>query len=456
VINAPRSLENWLEMLASGQTTSRQLLEECLARANDRSGEGARVFTKIYGEPERKRADSIDKQHRNGRTARLLEGLPVSIKDLFDVAGETTLAGSMVLTDAFAASQDSEVVARLRNAGAILVGRTNMTEFAYSGLGLNPHHGTPCNPYGRNERRIPGGSSAGAAVSVSDGMAMAAIGSDTGGSVRIPAALCGLTGFKPTARRVPLAGVLPLSPSLDSVGSIAPSVACCARIDAVLSDEEFQPPASRELRGLRIGILQGCVLDDLEEAVAESFQSALAAVGNAGAKLSDVHFGALTKILVLNGNGGLPAFESYVWHRILIERYSGQYDPRVLSRILRGKLISAAEYAELRDARFRLIQEFQECFEGYDAWMMPTVPRIAPRIAKLESSDEAYFAANAAMLRNPSVVNFLDGCALSIPCQQSGEAPVGLMIAAPGGYDASLLRAGVAIEECLNRNGSNM
>jgi aspartyl-tRNA(Asn)/glutamyl-tRNA(Gln) amidotransferase subunit A len=440
--------------VATGQTTSRELVEKSLAAAEHPSGEGAHTFTRLYADSARQTADAIDRQrYLSSASNRPLLGLPISVKDLFDVAGEPTPAGSIVLADAPPAPKDAAVITRLRDAGAVLVGRTNMTEFAFSGLGINPHYGTPRNPFDRANGRIPGGSSSGAAVSVSDGMAAAAVGTDTGGSLRIPAALCGLTGFKPTARRVPLEGVLPLSGSLDSVGSIAPTVACCARMDAVLSDDTPTPLTGCDIVGLRVGVLQGYVLDGLDADVARRLEAALSILSTAGAALQEIHFSALAQIPEWYANGGLVAFESYAWHRRLIQQRGELYDPRVLVRILRGREISTIDSLDLVQTRRRIIAEAELAFADSDVWLMPTVPRVAPLISPLVSSDAAYFDANAAMLRNPSIFNFLDGCALSIPCHLPGEAPVGLMLAAPGGQDQKLLRIGIAIETVLAKAG---
>jgi aspartyl-tRNA(Asn)/glutamyl-tRNA(Gln) amidotransferase subunit A len=446
-------LAKTMASLAAGHATSRELVEKSLAVAADPSGEGARTFTKLYSVSALHTANAIDEQRRTGVPQGALLGLPISVKDLFDVDGEPTPAGSILLADAPPATKDAAVVSRLRSAGAVLVGRTNMTEFAYSGLGINPHYGTPRNPYDRPNGRIPGGSSSGAAISVTDGMAAAAIGTDTGGSLRIPAALCGLTALKPTARRVPLQGVLPLSHSLDSVGPIAPTVACCARIDAVLSGEPYAPLAHSELTKLRLGILQGYVLDELDADVARRFEAAVSLLSKGGAHLKEIHFSALDEIPGCYANGGIQAFEAYEWHRQLIAQHSELYDPRVLVRILRGKDISQAAYLELMKTRRRIISEAGRAFADSDVWLLPTVPRIAPLISELVSNDAAYFQANTTMLRNTSIFSFLDGCALSIPCHLPGEAPVGLMLAAPGGRDKHLLRIGAAIEAALAEAG---
>jgi aspartyl-tRNA(Asn)/glutamyl-tRNA(Gln) amidotransferase subunit A len=425
-----------LEGLAAGELRSGDLVESCLNAIADPAGEGARTFLRVFADSARSQAKEFD----NHRTTGALAGLPISVKDLFDVAGEPTTAGSVVL-------------ARLRAAGAIVMGHTNMTEFAFSGLGVNPHYGTPSNPYDRKNRRIPGGSSSGAAVSVTDGMAYAAVGSDTGGSVRIPAAQCGLTGFKPTARRIPLDGVLPLSSTLDSVGPLAPTVACCARMDAVLAGNAHQPIRPVEVRTLRFAVLQGYVLDGLDVHVAASFSSALALLSRSGAHLEEVTFSSLDEIPIANQKGGFAAAEAYPWHRSLLEAHAAHYDPRIASRILRGKEITAADYVELTHARGEIIAEAARTFAGYDAILLPTVPCMAPRVADLESTDAAYFAANAMILRNPSVINFLDGCALSVPCHFPGEAPVGLMIAGLAMQDQGILNVGAAIESLLAADG---
>jgi aspartyl-tRNA(Asn)/glutamyl-tRNA(Gln) amidotransferase subunit A len=446
-------IANTIDSLAAGETTSRELVEACLAAAVDPSGQGARTFTRIDADAALQAADAMDKRRRTGAPVGLLLGLPISVKDLFDVAGEPTPAGSIILADAPPATKDAAAITRLRNAGAVVVGRTNMTEFAFSGLGINPHYGTPRNPFDRINGRIPGGSSSGAAISVADGMAAAAIGTDTGGSLRIPAALCGLTAFKPTAHRVPREGVLPLSKSLDSVGPIAPTVACCARIDAVMSGDPYEPLLPDTATNLRLGILQGYGLDKLDADVARRFDAAVSILSNVGARLTDARFPALDEIPRCNANGGIQAFEAYQWHRQLIAAHSELYDPRVLVRILRGKEISQAQCLELMNARRRIISESERAFADIDAWLLPTVPRIAPLISDLVSDDAAYVQANVTMLRNTSIVNFLDGCALSIPCHLPGEAPVGLMVAAPRGQDHQLLRIGAAIEAVLAEAG---
>lgn len=440
--------------LQTGRRSALALTEAALERIADPAGEGVRVFTSVYAAQARASAQASDLLRAAGLPRPVLDGVTVSIKDLFDVAGETTLAGSRVLEGAPVAAHDAEVVRRLRAAGAIVVGRTNMTEFAYSGLGINPHYGTPLNPWDRANARIPGGSSSGAGVSVADGMALAGIGSDTGGSIRIPAALCGLTGFKPTARRVPMQGVLPLSRHLDSIGAITADVTSCALVDAVLAAEPAEVPAAREIAGLRLAVPTTVVLDELDAAVASAFQRSLSLLSAAGAQVREIAVPAFARSAAINAKGGFTAVEAWAWHHELIARAEAQYDPRVVSRIRRGAAMSGADLLDLFAARQAWMAEVTEAIAAYDALLMPTVPLIAPKLAELQSSDDAYFRANGLMLRNPTLINFLDGCALSLPCHAAGDAPVGLMLAAAAQADRRLLGIGLAVECCLRQGGT--
>jgi aspartyl-tRNA(Asn)/glutamyl-tRNA(Gln) amidotransferase subunit A len=435
--------------LSEGRTTSVALTELALARAQDAAGEGARVFTKLYAESALAQARASDTLRAAGIVRSAVEGLPISIKDLFDIEGETTMAGSVAREGEPAADANAEVVQRLIAAGAVIIGRTNMTEFAYSGLGINPHYGTPLNPYDRGTGRIPGGSSSGAAVSVADGMAVAGIGSDTGGSVRIPAALCGLTGFKPSAWRVSMTGVLPLSANLDSIGPIAGSVRCCAELDAILSGDGGPVPEAMALRGLRLAVPTTLALDAMEKHVADSFGAAVAKLKAAGALVEEIAIPEFAELGNINSKGGFTAAEAWAWHRDLIARAGKRYDPRVVSRIMRGQDMSAADYLDLLDAREAWVAAVDHRIAGYDALIMPTTPIVAPAVADLVASDEAYYAANGLILRNPTLINFLDGCALSLPCHAPGTAPVGLMISGSNGADRRILAVGLAVEALL-------
>jgi aspartyl-tRNA(Asn)/glutamyl-tRNA(Gln) amidotransferase subunit A len=432
--------------LAAGRTTSRELIEQALARIADPAGEGKRAFVKVYDAAARAAAEAQDRLRAAGYVASSLAGIPVSIKDLFDVAGELTLAGSKALDDAPPAKDDAPIVARLKRAGAVIIGRTNMTEFAFSGVGINPHYGTPGNPFDR--RLIPGGSSAGAPVSVADGTAAVAIGTDTGGSVRIPAALCGLVGFKPTQYRVPREGATPLSTTLDSVGPIGVSVACCALTDAVMAGEDPTVPEAVPPDGLRIGVPQAVMLDDLDAPVAAAFERAVSALSRAGARIIQLPLEMLGDYARINIKGGLPVAEAFAWHEKLIERRGRDYDPRIRTRIERGREMTAAEYIRLVAARADFIRRFDAETEGFDALVMPTVPITASPIAAF-ARDEDYARLNLRLLRNTSIVNFLDRCALTLPIQPPGTPPVGLMVVSRHGEDRRLLAIGIGIESAL-------
>ncbi len=447
------TIEAAADALASGATTARALVEDSLARIADPSGEGSRTFIRVHADAARAQADATDALRRAGRAPGRYAGIPVSLKDLLDIAGETTAAGSRALADAPPAAAHAPVVARLLAAGFISVGRTNMTEFAYSGLGLNPHFGTPRAPWDRpgpdaTGGRVPGGSSSGAAVSISDGMALAAIGTDTGGSCRIPAACCGVVGYKPTARRVPIAGVLPLAPTLDSVGPLANTVACCAIVDAVIAGETPAPPVPAPVAGLRLLVAENFFLDALDGAVAAAFERSLAALSAAGARIERRRLPVLDGAREVNRGGGFSPPEAYAWHRDLIARRGPEYDPRVRTRIERGAGMAAHEYVALVAARARLRHEADAATAGFDALLAPTMPVVPPRIDAL-ADDEDYLRTNMLMLRNTAVANFLDRCAISLPMHRAGEAPAGLMLIGETMGDARLFAVAAAVERVV-------
>ncbi len=431
-----------------GQTTSRALVDQALAAIADPAGEGARAFVTVYADHARASADAMDALRRVGRAPGPYAGVPISLKDLLDVAGEVTTAGSRVLTDRPPAAAHAPVVARLLAAGFVPVGRTNMTEFAFSGLGINPHYGTPLSPWDRTTGRIPGGSSSGAAVSVADGMAMTAIGTDTGGSCRIPAAFCGIVGYKPTARRVPIAGAVPLSTTLDSIGPLAASVACCAAVDAVLAGEDPAPLPSLSVAGLRLAVPTNLMLDGMDATVAATFERALRRLADAGARVEHRLFPQFERIMAANARGGFAAAEAHAWHRALLAERPGEYDPRVRVRIERGAAMLAADYVDLLAARRAIIADMDRATAPYDALAMPTAPVVPARVAGLEDEAE-YTRVNALVLRNAALGNFLDRCAISLPAHRPGEAPVGLMLMGETGGDRRLLALAAAVEATL-------
>jgi aspartyl-tRNA(Asn)/glutamyl-tRNA(Gln) amidotransferase subunit A len=443
-----RTIDQLAQGLASGTETSRGLVEAALARIADPAGEGARVFIKTHAAQARAQADAMDSLRKAGRAPGRYAGVPIALKDLFDIEGEPTPAGSRALADAPQATAHAPVVARMLNAGFIAMGRVNMTEFAFSGLGINPHYGTPTSPWDRASKRIPGGSSSGTAVAVADGMAAAGLGTDTGGSCRIPAAFCGVTGYKPTARLVPITGVLPLATTLDSVGPLAPSVACAAAIHAILAGGAPTVPEAASLDGLRLAVPSNVVMDSVDETVGATFERALAALAAKGVRISHVRFPEFDELPQVNAKGGFAASEAYAWHQDLLAAKGNQYDPRIRARIERGREMSAAEYITLLGHRARLIASFDARTAGFDSVVMPTVPIIAPRIADLDD-ERAYNRINLLILRNTALGNFFDRCSISIPCHRAGEAPVGLMLTGETMGDQRLFAIARSVEAAL-------
>ena len=445
--NTP-TLATLADDLDSGRTSARKLVDECLARIADTAGEGARAFIHVDAEAAIEAAEAMDRLREVKAAPSPFAGIPVSIKDLFDINGQVTRAGSRALDDSAPAEADASAVARLRRAGFIVIGRTNMTEFAYSGIGINPHFGTPKGAWQRSVGHVPGGSSSGAAVSVVDRMAHGALGTDTGGSCRIPAAFNGIVGFKPTQRRVPLDGGVPLSFTLDSFGPLARTVGCCAVLDAVLADESVKPLQPRSIKGMRLAVPTTVALDELEEAVARTFERALETLSRQGALIERIAVPEFLDVGVMNTKGGFAAAESYAWHRYLIISHGNVYDPRVAMRILRGEAISAADYIDLLEMRKSLIARSTVRLAPYDALVLPTTANTPPRIADL-ADDKAFTAANLLALRNCTLINMIDGCAISLPCHREGEVPVGLMLAAAGGSDRRIFELAAAMEAVI-------
>jgi aspartyl-tRNA(Asn)/glutamyl-tRNA(Gln) amidotransferase subunit A len=443
-MNQQNSLAQLLHAMRSGQHKARDLLENCFERIDANDQAHAQVYTKRFETTAYAEADAIDRLRQAGLAGGQLAGLPIALKALFDVTGEITHAGSQGWQAP--AETDALIVSRLRSEGAVITGHTNMTEFAYSGLGLNPHYGTPENPLAPG--RIPGGSSSGAAVAVAHGMAAGAIGTDTGGSVRIPAAFCGLVGFKPSQSRVPRDGAFPLSDSLDSVGPIAQTVDCCARLDAVLTGRQYLPLRPLSLKGLRFVVPADYMLDDLDNTVAQAFACSLNSLRDAGANVIEAPAPVLTALPELMEGGGFTAAESYFVHRQSLADHGDQYDPRVRSRIERGSAITAADYLELCRRRQQRKQEADEWLQDYDGLLAPTVPVVPPRFEEL-TADEDYARLNLLILRPPTVASMLDLCSITLPNHKPGYLPGGLMLIGRNGMDDTLLRLAKAVEQVL-------
>ncbi len=424
--------------------SARERLASALARIDDPKGEGARACLTIYREQATAAAEAADARAKAGISLGVLDGTIMTIKDLFDVAGEVTRAGSRALADeAKPAAVDAPVVRRLRAAGAVIVAKTNMSEFAYSGIGANPHFGTPGNPADR--KRVPGGSSSGAAVAAADGMCEIAIGTDTGGSCRIPGALCGIVGYKPSRQRIPTDGAFPLSYSIDSIGPIARSVDACAKADSVIAGENFVPLEPAPLAGLRIGIVQGAPLENLDETVTKRFSDAVGRLKQAGARLSDETLSLLGDMAQVNSKGGVQPAEAFTVHRELLSRRADAVDPNVRARLERARNISAADYIDMVRQRARLIRAMDVRLTDLDVLAMPTTPIVAPTMQEVAPPDD-FARKNAMLLRNTVIANFFDLCAISIPLPRDGGLPTGLMLVARNGQDHRLFRIAAAVE----------
>lgn len=444
-----QSLPLIAKALECGQTTSSALLEACLVRYSDPVGEGARAFISLDINIAREAAEELDRRRAAGRSQSPYDGIPIAIKDLFDVAGERTRAGSRVFDARLPATRDATVVARLRAVGFMPFGRTNMTEFAYSGLGMNAHYGTPLNPWHRDEGRIPGGSTSGGAVAVKDGMAPIALGSDTGGSCRIPAAFCGIVGFKPTAWRIPTTGTVPLSPSFDSIGSLGNDVESCAIVDAVLSGDAPRGIDDFPIEGAKLAVPKTLVLDALDLEVAQNFEQAISRLSKAGVRIVSLDLKELGEIPEINARGGIVNAEAWGYHRRILETSAESYDPWVLARFETGKRINVADYIEMRELRANLIARVAKTTAPFDALIFPTVAIVPPTMRPLLDPDYSG-RVNGLILRNAAVGNFLDRCAVSIPCHEPGSAPVGLMLIGEAGADRRLLALANALEPIIS------
>jgi aspartyl-tRNA(Asn)/glutamyl-tRNA(Gln) amidotransferase subunit A len=425
-------------------TSARERLEAALGRIDDPKGEGARACLTVYRDQAKAAADAADARAKAGVSLGPLDGTIVSIKDLFDVAGEVTRVGSKVFAEeGKPATADAPVVRRLRAGGAVVVAKTNMSEFAYTGIGANPHFGTPGNPADR--KRVPGGSSSGAAVAAADGMCEIAIGTDTGGSCRIPGALCGIVGYKPSRQRIPTTGAFPLSYSIDSIGPIARSVEACARADAVMANETYVPLEPVSLNGLRIGAVVGYPIENLDETVDLKFSDAVARLNKAGAHISEEKLSLLDDMAQVNSKGGVQPAEAFSIHRDLLSRRADAIDPNVKVRLERARTVSAADYIDMVRERARLIRSMDDRIADVDVLAWPTTPMVAPTMQEVAAPDE-FARKNAMLLRNTVIVNFFDLCAISVPIPRGSGLPAGFMLVARNGQDQRLFRIAAAIE----------
>ncbi|CDZ63429.1 Amidase [Neorhizobium galegae bv. orientalis] len=396
-------------------------------------------------------ARASSKRMKEGRSLGLLDGIPIAWKDLFDIEGLPTTAGSKVLKKADPAAKDAAIVDLLKQAGMVAVGRTNMSEFAFSGIGINPHYGTPHNPHGKDAPRIPGGSSSGSGVAVAAGLVPVAMGTDTGGSIRIPAGFNGIVGYKATRGRYAMNGVYPLATSLDSLGPLCRSVQDAVWVDAAMRGLAVPQTPRQPARPLDIVIPTNIVLDGAEPGVVAAFEAAIERLAKAGARITRLAFPTfdeLPKLMVKYGP--MVTAEAFALHR---EKLSGpdaeEMDHRVVARTRLGEKTSLSDYIAIVENRARMIAE-TEALIGDRFVAMPSVAHVAPPIAPLERDDELFFATNGKTLRNTGFGNFLDWCGVSIPCG-SGDAgmPVGFLLSANANCDETLLQAAMAHEEII-------
>jgi len=447
------TIDRLAAQLGSGETTSTQLIENSYARIEEPAGEGARIFIHLHKDKARKQAAVVDVKRKSGKTLPPLAGIPFSAKDLFDIAGQVTTAGSKVLTDAPAASSTAIVVKRLEDAGMINIGRTNMTEFAYSGLGLNPHYGTPKSIYDRATGRCPGGSSSGSAVSVADNIVSATLGTDTGGSCRTPAAFNNIVGYKPSCSRMPHEGIYPLSINFDAPGPLGNSVECCYILDQIMAGMGLNTglPALVAVapNTITLTVPQSIVLEDLEPQVANAFSHSLTTLSQAGVNIVECPAPLFNRIIKINAVAGIAQYDAYQLHKELLEKRAEDYDPFVAWRISSSQNITEDMLQETLCLRRELIAEATAMIsQPLHAFALPTVAIIPPKIADVEEM-EAFKSVNFLALRNTSTFNFLDGCSISLPATAPDTAPVGFMLSMMQARDQDLFSIAAAVETIL-------
>jgi aspartyl-tRNA(Asn)/glutamyl-tRNA(Gln) amidotransferase subunit A len=433
-----------LQSGALDPVTLAQTLIDKIAGYKDQS-----IFTEVLGERALVEAKAASNRIRSGRSLGLLDGIPIAWKDLFDTQGSVTKAGSVVLSDHAPAGRDAPVVKALADAGMVSVGRTNLSEFAFSGLGINPHYGTPHNPMSKDEPRIPGGSSSGSAVAVAAGLLPVAMGTDTGGSIRIPAAFNGIVGYKATRGRYAMDGIFPLASSLDSLGPLCRSVQDAIWVDAAMRGRPAPDIARTDIRGITVVVAETVVFDDAEAGVFEAFEQAIGRLQAAGVTVERRAFPVFAEIFDLMArHGALVTAEAFALHK---ERLFGdaaaRMDQRVVARARLGEKIAMTDYVAILEARRRLIGQFKAGLNPCELIVHPTLPHVAPAIAPLVADDDLFFRINGKTLRNTLIGNFLDGCGVSIPCG-TGDAgmPVGLLLSGQADEDERLLSAALSLE----------
>ncbi len=449
-VDANKSIAGLSVLLQSGALDPVELAEtslEKIAGYQDKS-----IFTEVLGERALAEAKLSSQRIRSGRSLGLLDGIPVAWKDLFDTRGTVTTAGSAVLADHPPATADAAVVAALASAGMVSVGRTNLSEFAFSGLGINPHYGTAHNAASPDVPRIPGGSSAGSGVAVAAGLVPVAIGTDTGGSIRIPAAFNGIVGYKATRGRYSMQGVFPLAKSLDSLGPLCRTVQDAVWIDAAMRGRTAPDIRRADMSGLKLVIPETVVFDDAEPGVVAAFEAAILRLENAGARITRRAFPLFAEVFeIMARHGALVTAEAFALHKGRLEGpEAARMDQRVVVRTRLGEKIAMTDYIAILDARQRMIATFADSLEPGELIAHPTLPHVAPPITPLLADDDLFFKINGRTLRNTSIGNFLDGCGVSIPCG-AGDAglPVGFLLSGQKNEDDYLLSAALSAEAII-------
>jgi aspartyl-tRNA(Asn)/glutamyl-tRNA(Gln) amidotransferase subunit A len=445
---ADRSAAVIARALQAGEVSPVALAECLLERI---AAQSSPVFLSVTRERALEEARAAEARLKAGRALSPLDGVPIAWKDLIDMAGERTTAASAVYRDAPRRTADAAVVANAVAAGMVSLGKVNLTEFAYSGLGLNPHFGTPVNPHDPAEPRSPGGSSSGSGVAVAAGLAPLAIGTDTGGSVRIPAAFNGVVGYKSSEGRIDARGVFALSKTLDTLGPLGRSVEDCVLADMVMRGVAVTPVRRRPVAGLRIFVPESVVLDDLDPAVAENFERTLKRLEQAGAVIARGPVPEFTRAAQLAAElGTITAAEAYFEHRALVDGPDrDRIDRRVVARIEGGRKMKAAELVALQRARAEDMATLAARLDG--AFLaMPTAPHTAPKIAPLEADEERFHKVNLKTLRNTSIGNFLNLPGLAIPDGTDAKGlPTSFLLSTCGGDDDRLLGAGLGAEAVI-------
>lgn len=436
--------------LEEGKLCPVELVEKTFA--NIKSSDPS-VFTVLLEERAFKEAYASKQRRSEGKQLSPWDGIPVAWKDLFDIEGRVTTAGSVVLRSNAPATRDADIIINATQAGLISIGCLNMTEFAYSGLGLNPHFGTPKNPHGTGPARIPGGSSSGCGVAVARGLVPLAIGSDTGGSIRIPAALNGVVGYKGSSIAFPRNGIFPLSTTLDTLGPLAADVESCIGVSQILNGRAVSTPKPTLINTLKFLIPTNVVFDGAQDAVVHNFEACVRELEIAGATITRGFCTEFDKIKTLSAEHGyLAGPEALDLHWGLVHSAdAARMDPRVLSRIFEAGEMSARDFILIQRTRAKLIKENRQALGGQIV-LFPTTPITAPEIEPLKQDDDLYLRTNKLMLRNTSLGNFLDWCGVALPNgTDQNQMPTSILMSMQGGRESELLAAALSIEKIFSR-----